>query len=241
MKDNEYLNAVITLDNIIKSLKKDNRFFIDDSDVLDLTEALKTTEKVIEKHHPFFRARNFDEKVYEKNPGNDPNFQGYNKEDSYVKKDVSWEDFGRMNPRGTKVLYASSDYKTAIREIHPYYDQIINIGYIRNMAKLRIADLSQGIGRGRTFYHSFISNIIQECVSEGNTEKEYIFPQFIASLCKKLGFDGVAFRSKYATKSSVKKGEGINYVIFDIDKCEPMASKLYRVKRVVVEDEEYFI
>lgn len=74
-----------------------------------------------------------------------------------------------------------------------------------------------------------------EFISQGFDEKDYIFPQFIASYCQHLGYDGIAYRSKYATKENVQKNQGINFTVFNYQKCEAIGSKLYTVNKISIQ------
>ena len=74
-----------------------------------------------------------------------------------------------------------------------------------------------------------------DLLSQGYSEKEYVFSQFIAGYCESLGFDGIGYRSKYARKNDVNKHNGINYTFFNFEKCRAVSSKLYSVRNTSLE------
>ena len=49
-----------------------------------------------------------------------------------------------------------------------------------------------------------------------------------------MGYDGIAYRSKYFSRSNVRNEAGVNVTIFNYDKCYPISSKLYSVNKVAV-------
>lgn len=57
------------------------------------------------------------------------------------------------------------------------------------------------------------------------------FPRYIASICKKLGYDGIAFKSKYSTVGESREDRGKNYAIFSYKKCHAINTNVYSVAK----------
>lgn len=80
------------------------------------------------------------------------------------------------------------------------------------------------------------NNVQREVVliSQGYTDRDYIFPQFVSSYCKSLGFDGIGYRSRYATRGQANEDVGVNYTFFNYnDRFDVTGSKLYEVTNIV--------
>ena len=221
-----------------ESLQSDNRFFVDKKFTEYLKKIFYEADVFIPAGQNFYRARRYDaNRIDSSKIGTQ--FEGYGVKESFVNEDSKWPSIGRMNPEGISVLYVASDIRTAITELHPYYNEIYSVATIKTNEQLRIADLS----RSESFIDdAFTRNIaiyVQEWISQGSSNKDYVFPQYISSYCKSLGYDGIAYRSKYATKDNTRKREGINYTIFTFKKCEVISTKLYDVGKVSVQAAPY--
>jgi len=131
-----------------------------------------------------------------------------------------------MNPIGISVLYVASDAKTCIKELHPGVEELISVATIETTKELKVADLSKGNSRLDNAQASYLSIYVQELISQGYKERDYIFPQFVSSYCKSLGFDGIGYRSRYATREQINKKSGINYTFFNYrDRFKVTSSK----------------
>ena len=104
---------------------------------------------------------------------------------------------------------------------------------------LKIADLSREYSVHKDSFEEELSVLVQRNLSKGNGEEDYVFPQFVAAYCKKLGYDGIGYRSKYASKYDTQNGFGINYSIFNYDKCKAISSILMKVREMNVDISEY--
>ncbi len=173
----------------------------------------------------------------------DKDFQGYSKEDSFVYPG-DWPSAGRMNKHGVKCLYTASDIETSMLEINPSIDSYVSVATIKCKEDLIIADLSKSESSINDDFLRYLSLLIQERLKHGNSENDYIFPQYIASVCQSLGYDGIGYRSRFSNnRLSVRYKEGINYAIFNYHKCEATSSKIYRVDELnitrSIQQEEY--
>lgn len=221
-----------------QNLIRENRFFTDNY-FLDSLEYIFRKKTIIKKRDQLlYRARRFEsENIDNKKLGE--KFEGYDEEGSFVNKGNNWGSVGRMNPKGINVLYTSGDKRTCILELHPYYGEIYSVATIQVLNDLKIADLSREYSVHKDSFEEELSVLVQRNLSKGNGEEDYVFPQFVAAYCKKLGYDGIGYRSKYASKYDTQNGFGINYSIFNYDKCKAISSILMKVREMNVDISEY--
>ncbi len=159
----------------------------------------------------------------------DKDFQGYSKEGSFVNP-CGCPNAGRMNKKGVKCLYTASDVEISMLEIDPSIDSYVSVATIKCKEELTIVDLSKTESRNNDRFLMHLSLLIQERIKLGNSENDYIFPQYIASVCQSLGYDGIGYRSRFSNnRLSARYKEGINYAIFNYDKCEATSSRIYKV------------
>ena len=97
---------------------------------------------------------------------------------------------------------------------------------------LKIVDLSKSSSHSDDPYIRHLSIYVQEMISQGYNDRDYIFSQFISSYCQSLGYDGIGYRSKYATRAQANKRQGVNITFFNYDGCAPVESKLYQITRI---------
>ena len=161
-------------------------------------------------------------------------FQGYSKEDSFVYPG-DWPSSGRMNKYGIKCLYTASDIDTSILEIDPSIDSYVSVATIECKEELSIVDLSKSESSNNDDFLRYLSLLIQERLKLGNSENDYIFPQYIASVCQSLGYDGIGYRSRFSNnRLSTRYKAGINYAIFNFDKCEATSSRVFTVNKLSI-------
>ena len=222
------------LSEMQKSLEETNRFFPD----IRLQEALnqllkcKSIERVITEGTILYRGRIYfrDQDNAEKKP---PEFEGYDKEGSWINLSDSYPKAGRMNPEGIQVLYVSTGEKTCAKELGTAANEKISIASMRVKESLRIADFPNAACRVRNVTKKEFANRINDILSTGYGGRTYIFPQYLAMFCRNFGYDGIMYRSKYANKDD--RQMGLNLAIFDFKKCEPVSSTIKVVKRVSLE------
>lgn len=220
------------------NLESSNRFFTDEEFIGYLRKIFCEAETYIPSNKVFYRARRYDaSKVDSSKIGT--KFEGYGAKESFVNIDSKWPNVGRMNPEGISVLYVASDVRTAITELHPYYTEIYSVATVKANETLRIADLSRSESSINDDFTRNLAIYVQEWISQGSSNKDYVFPQYISSYCKSLGYDGIAYRSKYATRDNARNHEGINYTIFNFKKCEVISTKLYNVGKVSIQTSPY--
>lgn len=106
-----------------------------------------------------------------------------------------------------------------------------SVARIRVNERLRLLDFSlQNYPKGmkpvkiNLFYA--LSQLYSKPVTEDDDTLDYIPTQYIAEFVKRIGYDGIVFKSSlYNDENSV------NVVIFNFDKCEAVGSVVYDVTR----------
>lgn len=225
------------LETVRENLIKNNRYFSNEDFDNNLARFVEDCKNVFAPGNVFYRSRIYNEpdKEYRKKGVLKPKdliFKGYDAENSFVNTKSEWPTFGRMNPSGIVYLYVSSDYKTSMKEVCPSWDDVVSVSKIINTQELVIADFTKGIKESKDTHLVGLFNGLQEILSEGSSERDYIFPQYVAAFCKSKGFDGIGFKSKYQSRKLLNNNLGINYTIFNYEKCEAVSSELHLVKNV---------
>ena len=96
------------------------------------------------------------------------------------------------------------------------------------------------IARREDFYQAAANLInlgIKGEVKLYTTPLTYATCIFIAR--KVLGYDGIVYRSKYAREADYKTKSGINFTIFNYDKCKAVSSKIYQANRISIQINDY--
>ena len=224
------------ISKIKSSLESDNRFFTDSGFLTSLKRIFDECSVTLPAQTDLYRARIYNEEdKQEKRRGNSSGekYEGYDEEGSFVNESNKWPTPGRMNPIGISVLYVASDVKTCIKELHPGVEELISVATIKTTKELKVADLSKGNSLSDNVHDSFLSVYVQELISQGYKERDYIFPQFVSSYCKSLEFDGIGYRSRYATRGQANEDAGVNYTFFNYnDRFDVTGSKLYEVTNI---------
>lgn len=122
---------------------------------------------------------------------------------------------GRLNRAGVSFMYLSTDHDTAINEVRPHPGHTVSTGQFRNTRELTVADFSAL--RIEDFSDSDVAlddywmlSSIDRTFSVPVTPEQrtrYMLTQTLADGVRKLGFDGVAYRSSV--------GSGANIAFFD--------------------------
>lgn len=221
-----------------KSMEMKNRYFFDNDFSIKLKEIFEDRACLIEPNEILYRARLYTEadqiiKRREYSITESSDFRGYDKANSFVNYSSKWARPGRMNPEGIQCLYAATDIDTCIKELSPGFNELVSVAEIKVLDSIRYADLSMGVTMCDDDFSSSLSIYIQDLITQGgNCEMEYLFPQYIAECCKSFGYDALAYRSKYCSRSEVYENKGVNIAIFNLEKCEPIRSYLYTVDEI---------
>lgn len=150
---------------------------------------------------------------------------------------------GRANPAGIPYLYLGSMPATAAAEVRPHTGEVacvadfalafpLNAVDLRNprglVSPFLLAD-AHAIGQLRADI-AFLERLGDELtrpVLPSGAAIDYIPSQYLCEFIKKVGYDGVVYRSSVS--------EGINLALFDAAKAAPGAVSLYNITRVSVE------
>jgi hypothetical protein len=144
---------------------------------------------------------------------------------------------GRVNRPGVSYLYLASDPATAAAEIRPHPGELVSVGCFEVTRNLRIVDLRAHdltkLWRTDDELEMLELIIAMEkmfaTAAPPSNRSAYTVTQFLGELFRRLGFDGVMFRSTV--------GEGENLVVFDPahSKWIDGSSRVIEVKKVSYE------
>ncbi len=211
------------LDSVVNALLSES------SNIVELSGCTLKRSRIYDKLDKYIR--------YDNPPKS--RFKGFNAKDSFVNEKGNE---GRCNPKFIPYLYAADSMECSIAEINPGIDSVVSVANIKIKEKLKIVSLSSDYALSSTK-----GNIIEgvpDCwvvihlhhlFSLPYTEDgDYLLTQYISEKIKSAGIDGVSFKSsKYAYENEQGVREhGINYVIFNYEKCKAVSSELYRVKAI---------
>jgi hypothetical protein len=129
---------------------------------------------------------------------------------------------GRINPKGIPCLYLADNQKTAMSEVRPWIGAIVSIGHFRTVRELKLTDCtaaSSGISladiskRDQPQFEDFIwgqiSASFSEPVTDSDMKADYAPTQLLAEVFKKVGFDGIRYKSLLGKK-------GYSFALFDL-------------------------
>ena len=128
---------------------------------------------------------------------------------------------GRANPSGIPYLYLGSAPDTAIAEIRPH------TGEIASVARFLLQDASE-VGRMRAdvpFLERLGSELTRPVLPR-SAAIDYLPSQYLCEFIKKIGYDGVIYRSSVS--------DGINLALFSPARAVANDVELYDVQRVSV-------
>lgn len=202
------------------SIKRENRYFPDHDLSNELGLLIQNKLITFRTNHNFYRARIGNFPVGKMGP-----------------PPVELATPGRVNPKGIPYLYVASDEFTCIAETRPWVGAEITVATIKPKEAINIIDLSSKEFLKSPFLADDLSHSIQankllnhlsyelsKPVSPDESYIEYIPSQYLAELIKKLGYDGLKYKSSLGT--------GENFVFFHPDKFEYVTTALRKVSFV---------
>lgn len=150
---------------------------------------------------------------------------------------------GRANPAGIPYLYLGSLPTTAVAEVRPHTGEVACVADFTVPTPLNAVDLrnprglvspflladARAIGQLRADI-AFLERLGEELtrpVLPSAAAIDYIPSQYLCEFIKKVGYDGVVYRSSVS--------EGINLALFDAAKAVAGAVALNRITKVSVE------
>jgi hypothetical protein len=140
---------------------------------------------------------------------------------------------GRLNPRGIACLYLSTDMETAMAESRPWIHSPISVGEFLVVRDLRLVDCRPN---GRIYYFggepspeereravwADIDAAFARPLARSDDDFAYLPTQILAELFRRIGFEGVVYRSSC--------GPGFNVACFDLAAAELRDCALYEVR-----------
>ena len=180
--------------------------------------------------------------------GKENGFYGYGKSDSFVPPPNVTRDL-RANYRYIPYLYCANHPYTALVEVRPRLGANVSVATIVTNEELTLLDFTlKDILRRMTDpklnLFADLSMLYSKPVTSDDDILDYIPTQFVAEYAKRLGYDGIAFRSSLTpelTDQDVHADQRLdryNIVVFNYHKCEATASNVVNVTRNYLECEQ---
>lgn len=230
---------------IKESLISQNRFFADNRfnkliywHAFD-SQSRFNAQKVIYPETQLFRARVYreDDLLRRINyPLDNAPFFGYGKDDSFVPKKADSVKDGRANPANIPYLYAASDIDTSINEVNAQQGEWVSVAQIKVIERLHLYYLASSTSaidantlKKSKWVNSFVLYLSRIFQAPATMKYDYLLCQYVSEFIKNWGFDGIAF---YSSKTQKDINKGINYTIFNYEKCEAISSQLFFVEEV---------
>lgn len=166
---------------------------------------------------------------------NKKDFYGFDKSNSDAPPNAYAKE-GRANPKGISYLYTAKDIKTAILEMRPQMQKMYNIATIEIIRDAKIFDFTYSPEKIKEDEYSIVADLqrISEEFSKPNfgDQIEYAPTQFLCEYIKRLGFDGIKFKSAVSAT-------GTNVLLFDVDAktrvYDITGSKVYTVNTLDID------
>lgn len=152
---------------------------------------------------------------------------------------------GRANPKGISYLYVADVVETSLYETRASLFDYVTVGEFRLKEDLKILNLrnpkddpipwaeNEAIEDFLT-YVPFIQTLQKEIslpIRKRDKQLDYIPTQYISEFIKSLDFDGVEYQS------SLYK-DGYNLAIFNPEKLECIATKVYEIENIELKHQE---
>jgi hypothetical protein len=145
---------------------------------------------------------------------------------------------GRVNPKGIPCLYVANDKETAMSEVRPGVGAELSLAQLVLNREITLIDFSAGhedVGtpfffeeptpkKRETAVWKQVEEAFSKPVTSDQATAEYVPTQVIAEFFKKMGFDGVVYKSRL--------GPGFNIALFDLSVADVSNCQLYTVKSV---------
>lgn len=167
-------------------------------------------------------------------------FLGYNKKDSSAPQSNQVTKPGRANRIKQSCLYLSKDKETCINEVDPKIDNWVSIGIFKALKDLRIVKIVCDESTFQKYQGDEYLKVkeLLVCLSSAfslpvENEDDYIITQYLSEMIKKMGYDGLVYKS-------AKCNKGKCYVIFNPENFDCESSELCMVKKVNYDTSEYF-
>lgn len=217
-----------------------------DIKVLDLLKDLSTNpERRIPVGTHLYRCRIMQDMS---KAGKEHGFFGYGKSDSFVPPASVTRDL-RANYRYIPYLYCANHPYTALVEVRPRLGANVSVATITTKAELTLLDFTlkdipKRMTDAKLNLFADLSMLYSKPVASDDDILDYIPTQFVAEYAKRLGYDGIAFRSSLTPEledQDIHEHTNLdryNIVVFNYHKCEPTGSNIVNVTRNYLECEQ---
>lgn len=245
-KDWEYFfsfkNPRVYFEEVERVLKEECRFFADFR-LLKLLDWYTSQHEIrtivhwpVRRSFRLKRARIYD--IRKDKEEKTPEFRGYGPEGSFVPPQNAAVNAGRANPSGITYLYAASDVKTAIAEVNPLLDDEISVAEIEVQEDLKILNFANweastvGMDNPSLSWKRAVPPALTRIFNTPQHHSDgYFLCQYISEYIKVRGYDGIRFASS-KVKTDWGKQTGINYTIFNYQKCRAVSSDLFCLENI---------
>ena len=155
------------------------------------------------------------------------NCKGFNKTESLPPPEEKCV-AGRANPDCVRYLYVCEDDITPVYEVKPALKQVVSLAKLKLKKDIKVFDFATDFCLDGDKMQGLFSFIAEKfSVPNYNDLIKYIPTQCIAEKIKKLGFDGIRF------KSSLNSG-GKNVVMFDASVCDVVSTSLVEISDICI-------
>ena len=180
--------------------------------------------------------------------GKERGFFGYGKRDSFVPPASATRDL-RANYRYIPYLYCANHPYTALVEVRPRLGANVSVATITTKAELTLLDFTlkdipKRMTDAKLNLFADLSMLYSKPVASDDDILDYIPTQFVAEFAKRLGYDGISFRSSLTPEldnQNIHEHSNLdryNIVVFNYHKCEPISSNVVNVTRDYLECEQ---
>lgn len=233
------------LKEFIKEIQYRNRNPIDIK-ALELMNDLSTNpERKMKQGTPLYRCRIIHDMTM---VNTEPNFYGYGKKGSFVPPPNATRDM-RANYRYIPYLYCANNPYTALVEVRPRLGANVSIATIEVEEEITLLDFTlkkipKNMNEAKLNFFADLSMLFSKPVASDDDILDYIPTQFIAEFAKKIGYDGIAFRSSLTPElegqnnNELYANDSFNVVVFNYDKCCPITSNIVNVTHNYLECEQ---
>ena len=161
-------------------------------------------------------------------------YYGYGPDESFVPPRQYSKDM-RANYRYIPYLYCSNHPYISAIEVRPRLSSSISVATIKVIEPICLLDLTGSTSSSKMIeskqnLFSDLSELYSKPVTDEDNILDYIPTQFIAEYVKKLGYDGIAYKSSLTPEiNDDSTKDRYNTVIFNYDKCIPIKSNVFTV------------
>lgn len=164
-------------------------------------------------------------------------FFGFDAKNSFVPPWNKTSDM-RANYKYIPYLYCANHPYIAVVEVRPRLGATVSIATLEVTQKLRLLDFTmmgareKAMDEAKKNLFAELSELYSKPVTEDDDTLDYIPTQYIAEYAKKLGYDGIIFKSSLIPEWNRAEADRYNAVIFSYEKCRVVRSNLVKIDSV---------